>query len=104
MPWLQLVKVLAPIIIPLVAPKAVPVVPYIAHGIAKAEELTGTGPDKLRIAREIIDAGIRATNQLMPGAIDHEAATATLDHGISTVIAVANLLHRQPDALRPPDL
>ena len=92
--WLDLVKLLAPIIIPIVAPSAAPAVPFIVHGIEKAETLTGTGAEKLAIAREITNAGLHAANAIHPGAIDAAGVNAALDHGISTTVAIANLVHR----------
>ena len=94
--WKQLIKTLAPIIIPIVAPKAAVAVPFIVHGIEVAESIGGTGQEKLAKAIELTNVGIQATNQIAGHeVINTDATNAAIAAGISAVVNAANVVHRQ---------
>lgn len=95
--WLDLIKQFAPMI--LAFTPAAAIAPYIVPGIEAAEALkNASGQEKLAHAIETTHVVISAVNAAKPGTIDPATADAAITSGINTVIAVTNLIHRQPAA------
>lgn len=96
--WKQLVAVLGPLVLANVkhGDKIAPLVPTIVHGITEAESMKGaTGAEKKAHALEIVNDAVTAINSvkgsdLLDPVDAHDAAA----HGIDTVVATVNLVHK----------
>lgn len=91
--WLKTVLDLTPLILGL-TPLA-PISPFVAAGITAAEQIPGaSGPQKLAIAKAIVNASVQATNvQAGHQVVDPVIIDAAVTNGINTVVAVTNLIH-----------
>lgn len=92
--WLKKVAELAPLVLPLIPGLPPVLTPFIVKGIATAETFQGaTGAEKLAKAVDEVNNGIAAVNAVHPGAVNAGAVNDAVVHGISTVVAIANVAH-----------
>lgn len=95
MNWLDVVKQFGPMILAMTA--AAPVAPYLVTGIEAGEALKAShsGPERLAHAKDVTRTIVAAVNAQKPGTVDPHVSDEALTHGIETVIAVANLIHKK---------
>jgi hypothetical protein len=95
--WLSAVEKIAPIALAL-TPLA-PIAPFVGLGIKLAEQIQGAdSATKLAVATQIVNVGIQATNtQAGKVIVDPTVVNQALQSGIGTVVAVANLIHKNSD-------
>lgn len=100
--WLHSIIDLAPLI--LAATPAAPLAPFVAAGIQAAEHIPGAdGPTKLAIAKQIVSAGVAATNaQIGHQEIDPLLVDKLSTDAINVVVGVANLKHASAAEDVPP--
>jgi hypothetical protein len=95
MNWKALINVIASVVLPIAFPPLAAATPFIIHGIDVAENLGGTGPEKLQKAVEIANAGAAAANQIHGSElINVDAMNQTVAAGISAVVNAANMVHK----------
>ena len=93
--WIDLVKVLAPMIIGLINPKLAPVAVAISDGIAQAEQINGaTGPDKLKyVLATANDAAVAVNTTMGKTILDPSELNTAVTDAVNTTVAVINLVH-----------
>jgi hypothetical protein len=98
--WKALVEVIAGTILPIFVPVAAPVIPVIIHAIHVAEDMGGTGQEKLAKSVAITNDGIDTYNQLVVGtarpSIDKAAVNASIAGGVSAVVNAVNAVKKTP--------
>lgn len=93
--WKALVNVVATTVLPIAFPALAPATPFIVHGIQVAENMGGSGPEKLAKAIDIANAGAAAANQIHGSqVINIDVMNQTLSAGISVVVGASNLVHK----------
>jgi hypothetical protein len=95
MKWLDLVKILAPIILGTINPHLGALAPVITAGITEAEGISGaTGAQKLD---HVVNLATAAANGINVAAgkplIDVASVTATAGAAISAVVDATNIVH-----------
>lgn len=95
--WLQVLRQIGPVV--LAFTPAAPFIPAVLAGIEIAEQAGGTGAEKKAKA---IETAVQIANGVnaVKGApvIDPQQLSTTVDAAIDTVVGVANLVDRTPDA------
>ena len=96
MSWIDLIKALVPIIITAKVPHGDVIAPLVTHGITTAEEMVGASSSvKLDKAQDLVHTGIAGINAAAGTIkVDPTAVDQALASGISTVVNVANLIHK----------
>ena len=97
--WIELVKLVVPVVLSVVNPALAPLATIIIHGITEAEALGAaqTGAAKRAHVLGIVEAGVAGTNLTAGRAvIDPIQAEATAGTVIDATVAVTNLVHRIP--------
>lgn len=91
--WLGFLKLIVPIVLPMINPKLAKVTPFVVHGMEVAEQLPGkTGPEKLAITNELVNTGIVGMNTAAGKEIvDPVEVNAALNQAVSTAVAIVNL-------------
>lgn len=92
--WLKTVEKIVPTLLKL-TPLA-PISQYVALGIQTAQQIKGaTGAQKLELAKQIVSVGVAATNaQAGHQVVDPAEVDALVTSSINTVVAAANLAHK----------
>jgi hypothetical protein len=94
MNWFDLVKTIAPIVLGF-SEKTRPFAPYIGEAIEAAETLGKSGPEKLQAAKDLTKVLVQVTNDQMGREVINPALSdAALEHSISAVVDIANLIER----------
>lgn len=100
--WLDLVKLLAPIVLANVkgGDKIATVIPVVVQGIQEAEQIKGAkGPEKKDHVLNVTDAAVTALNATGKVKLDPQEVRATVSDGIDTVVQTVNLVHgARPEA------
>lgn len=92
--WLKKIASIAPLVLPLIPGIPAVLTPFIIKGIQTAETFEGaTGPEKLAKAVDEVNNGIAAINAVQPDTVNAAAVNDAVVHGISTVVAIANVAH-----------
>lgn len=96
--WKQLVAVLGPLVLANVkhGDKIAPLVPTIVHGITEAEGIKGaTGAEKKAHVLIIANDAVTAINSVKGATVlDPIEMHDAVAHGIDTVVATVNLVHK----------
>lgn len=96
--WLDLLKLLAPIIIAAVPAAKVlaPFTPLLITGITEAEQLiNGTAETKKAHVMNLVDIGTKTANQVAGKVlVDPVETQKAADEAIDTIVAVTNLVHQ----------
>lgn len=106
--WLDLAKLLIPMIIAMKFPQLAPVAGTIAAGVSEAEEIPGaSGADKLAHVSNLANAAVASINGIAnKPIIDPTTANTAIVSAINTAVAVTNLVHGAvadaPAVLVPP--
>lgn len=96
MNWKALINLIASTVIPIAFPPLAPAVPFIVHGIQVAEDMGGTGQEKLAKAVDIANAGAQATNQIAgKQVINVDEMNTVIKDGVSTVVDTVNLINKK---------
>lgn len=92
--WLDLVKLLAPIIIGTVKPELVPISAKITAAIDSAEQIKGaSGADKLKHVQEIADAAADSLNAVKGHVVlDKTKLDETVSEAVNAVVAATNIV------------
>ena len=95
--WLDLAKLLAPIILTTVKPSLAPIASNIATGITEAEQIPGaSGQDKLAHVQNIASNAATAINSAAGKTlVDTSSLQQTVQEGIDTTVAAINLIHKK---------
>ena len=97
MKWLDLVKFLVPLVLPLVLKKnGAALTPYVMQGITDAEALAGAkGAAKLQHAVTVAMDGVHGANAALGKTlIDPDLSLTALEGATSTAVDIINLVHR----------
>lgn len=102
MDWKKLIELIVPVVMAS-DPKTARLVPYVVTGIQEAESLhVASSAEKLAHAVNLTKIGVDATNAAAGKAvIDAATANTAIASGISTAVAVANLIHQKADKADP---
>ena len=97
MKWLDVLKAILPVVLPLVNPALGLAAPLILHGITEAEQMKGaSGQQKLAHAVNIVNTGVAATNQAAgKQIIDPVVVNQTANDAISTAVDITNLVSKK---------
>ena len=95
--WLELVKLLAPIIVASTVPGGAVLGPLIAHGISEAEKMKGaTGSEKKAHVLNLVSDGVAGINTAKgQEVLDPSATVDAASKAIDTTVAVVNLVNQQ---------
>lgn len=95
--WLELLKLIVPVIVATTVPTAGPVLAgLIVHGIEIAEESGKPGSVKLTIAKEEIKTVAAGVNAVKPGTVNVDQLGNVVDQIISASVNTANLVKNIP--------
>jgi hypothetical protein len=97
MNWLDLVKLIAPIVVAATVPHGAVLGPLIATGISDAEQLAGAkGPEKKAHVLELVTDGVIAINTAKGIEVfDPAAVGAAASGAIDATVTIVNLISRR---------
>lgn len=99
MNWKAIVNVIASTVLPLVFPKLAPAVPHIVTGISVAEDMGGTGAEKLNKAIQIANSSASAVNAAHGSDIVNvDAMNTVIASAVSAIVNAANVVHKAAPA------
>jgi len=98
--WKQIVQIIGPLVITLIAPKLQPVATDIVNGITQVEDIKGaTGPVKRQKVQNITALAVDAVNSAQGKiTVNPAVADATAGHVIDTIVDVSNLIQQKAEA------
>jgi hypothetical protein len=93
--WLDLVKLIAPIVVAAVVPHGAVLGPLLASGISDAEQLAGaTGVEKKAFVLSMVtDAVIGLNTAKGTEVLDPSAVSVAAGQAIDTTVSIVNLIH-----------
>ena len=96
MKWLDILKVVTTVILPLIHPKLASLSPLIIEGISEAESIpNASGPDKLKHVVDLVNTGVMGVN-IAAGKeiVDPTIVNAISGKAISTIVDVTNIISK----------
>lgn len=94
--WLNLLKLLAPIVLTQVKPELAPIADEITEAIASAEQLHGSnGANKLKHVQDIADNAADVINTAKGKiVVDKTDLHDVIAHGVGTVVSTVNMVDK----------
>lgn len=95
--WLDLVKLIAPIVVAATVPHGAVLGPLIATGISDAQQLQGaSGTERKAIVLGLVTDGVIAINTAKgTEVLDPSAVHVAASQAIDTTVSIVNLIHRK---------